>query len=276
LADEQLTIVPISFKQACRFVTDLHRHHKAPRGQKFAVGVIDSMGKLRGVATCGRPVARAYDDGLTLEVNRSCTDGCRNANSALYGAAWRVAVAMGYTRILTYTQEGETGASMRGAGWKVAGERKARKNWAESSGEKFYALRDPDGPGGVARTLWVKQSLCRELETALPLAWAADTSFDPENWTPDNPAYGQCAVTALVVNDLLGGQIAKGTVNGVEHYWNVLPGTEEEKDLTRHQFGKDCVASFECYVTTDWLLSDGSTTRRYQTLKRNIKKNVSN
>jgi hypothetical protein len=39
-------------------------------------------------------VARHYDDGLTLEVNRTCTDGTRNANSMLYGAVWRAAKAM--------------------------------------------------------------------------------------------------------------------------------------------------------------------------------------
>lgn len=267
-----LAIVPISFKQACKFVTRLHRHHKAPRGQKFAIGVIDPKGELRGVATCGRPVARAYDDGLTLEVNRSCTDGCPNANSALYGAAWRVAVAMGYTRILTYTQEGETGASMRGAGWVPVGERKARKNWAQSSGEKFASLRDPDGPGGVARTLWMKQALCRELELVLPQVWDASTSYNPSSWSKDNPALGQCAVTALVVNDLEGGQIISGTVNGFEHYWNLLP-SGKEKDLTREQFRDIAEVTITGMVTRDYLLETDSTANtRYQRLKRNLKR----
>ena len=152
-----LTVVPVSFRTACEFVAALHRHHKPPRGQKFAVGVIDGKGKLRGVATCGRPVARSYDDGLTLEVNRSCTDWCPNANSALYGAASRVAVAMGYARILTYTQDGECGSSLRGAGWQETATRAARGNWAQSGGSaKLQAMRDPDGPGGVARKLWMK------------------------------------------------------------------------------------------------------------------------
>jgi hypothetical protein len=37
-------------------------------------------------------------------------------NSALYGAAWRVARATGYHRLITYTQHGETGASLRATG----------------------------------------------------------------------------------------------------------------------------------------------------------------
>lgn len=41
----------------------------------------------------------------------------------LYGAAWRVAKALGYRRLITYTLPEEGGASLRGAGWKVVGER---------------------------------------------------------------------------------------------------------------------------------------------------------
>lgn len=149
----RLTVVPITFKTACEFVTRLHRHHKKPVGHKFSIGVIDESGELRGVAMVGRPVARAYDDGLTAEVNRTCTDGCPNANSALYGAAWRTAKAMGYTRLITYTQDGESGASLRGAGWSVVAQRAARGSWAESS-VQLREAKDPVGNGGVQRTLW--------------------------------------------------------------------------------------------------------------------------
>ena len=87
-----------------------------------------------GVATAGRPVARAFDDGYTLEVNRTCTDGTRNANSMLYGAIWRAGKAMGYRRCITYTQADETGASLRAKrGWVKVKELAARASWAESS-----------------------------------------------------------------------------------------------------------------------------------------------
>ena len=101
----------------------------------------------------GRPIARHYDDGLTAEVNRTCTDGTRNANSALYGASWRIAAAMGYRRLITYTQADETGASLTAAGWQRVRELPARKGWADSS-VALRALRDSVGTGGVARTLW--------------------------------------------------------------------------------------------------------------------------
>ena len=149
---ERLQIVPVSFRQAQAFVAEYHRHHKPPRGMKFCLGVAQGD-LLVGVATVGRPVARAYDDGFTLEVNRTCTDGARNANSMLYGAAWRAAKALGYRRIITYTEEGEHGASLRAAGYCVVAERPARGSWAESS-VLLRNLRDPVGAGGVQRTLW--------------------------------------------------------------------------------------------------------------------------
>lgn len=69
----------------------------------------------------GRPIGRYLDDGLTLEVNRCCTDGTKNACSMLYGAAWRAAKALGYKHLITYTRQSESGASLRAAGWKNDG-----------------------------------------------------------------------------------------------------------------------------------------------------------
>lgn len=149
----QLTVVPLTFRAAASFVAEHHRHHEPPRGTKFCIGVCDPEGVLRGVAMVGRPIARHLDDGLTAEVNRTCTDGCPNANSALYGAAWRIASAMGYRRLVTYTQAGESGASLTAAGWARVRELPARKGWADSS-VALRALRDAAGSGGVDRTLW--------------------------------------------------------------------------------------------------------------------------
>jgi hypothetical protein len=148
-----LRIVPLTFRDACDFVARFHRHHKAPCGAKFSLGVETEDGELHGVIIVGRPIARAFDDKRTAEVTRSCTDETKNANSCLYAAAWRVCREMGYTRLITYTQDGESGISLQTAGWKVVAERAARKGWRESS-VKLAALRDPVGSGGIARTLW--------------------------------------------------------------------------------------------------------------------------
>lgn len=148
-----LTVVPLTFRQACAFIELHHRHNPPPRGAKFTIGVADGEGKLRGVASAGRPVARHFDNGLTLEVNRTATDGCPNANSALYGACWRIARAMGYRRMITYTQGEETGVSVRAAGGVKVAELPARKSWAEHS-VALKAMRDPIGTGGVQRALF--------------------------------------------------------------------------------------------------------------------------
>jgi hypothetical protein len=144
-----LRIVPVSFREAAAFVSVHHRHHKPPRGMKFAVGVA-AGDELVGVAMVGRPVARFLDDGMTLEVNRTAVaDSERNANSMLYGAAWRAAKALGYRRLITYTQSGESGASLRGAGWRVIAELEPRPGWDRPS-----RARRSHGVDGIARLLW--------------------------------------------------------------------------------------------------------------------------
>lgn len=145
---ENLRLVPVSFANACAFVEMWHRHNKPPVGHRFSIGV--ALGdKLVGVAIIGRPVARHLDDGLTLEVTRTATDGTRNANSMLYGAAWRATKALGYGRLVTYTQTDEPGASLRAAGWRVIAFRPARKGWDRLSRPRndIDYIRSP-------RTLW--------------------------------------------------------------------------------------------------------------------------
>ena len=62
-----------------------------------------------------------------------------------------------------------------------------------------------------------------ELRLRFRDAWHADTSFAPADWSPDNPAFGQCAVTALIVQDLFGGELLRACIAGGSHYWNLLP-----------------------------------------------------
>lgn len=145
---EQLHLVPVSLADARGFVAMWHRHHGPPVGHKFSVGVARGD-VLVGVAIVGRPVARHLDDGLTLEVTRTATDGTAHANSMLYGAAWRAARALGYGRLVTYTQAGESGVSLRAAGWRVLAERPARRGWSCPS-----RPREARGNEGIPRTLW--------------------------------------------------------------------------------------------------------------------------
>lgn len=117
-----MTLRPIGLRTARKFVQDVHRHHDAPQGGKFALAAWhanqgEARERLVGVAIIGRPVSRMLDDGLTAEVLRVATDGTRNASSFLYGAAKRAAQAMGYRKVISYTLPEESGASLRAVGW---------------------------------------------------------------------------------------------------------------------------------------------------------------
>ena len=144
-----LRLVPVSLQQANDHVMAWHRHNDPVPGAKFCVGAADEDDVLRAVAIVGRPVASRFDDGMTLEVCRVATDGTRNANSLLYGASARAAFALGYRRLVTYTQADESGSSLRAAGWKVIAERPARRGWSVPS-----RRRDNTRYESVPRQLW--------------------------------------------------------------------------------------------------------------------------
>jgi hypothetical protein len=82
-----------------------------------------------------------------------------------------------------------------------------------------------------------------DIERVIRSGWSAQTCdpVDLPDWSPDNPARGQCGVTALVVQDLLGGDLLLADVHNVDgslqgvHYWNRF-ADGVELDLTREQF----------------------------------------
>lgn len=113
--------IPITFRQACDFINEHHRHHIAPQGMKFALGISNGQ-KLVGVLTAGRPVSRHRDDGLTLEITRLSVNAAYiHLCSKLYAAARRIAREMGYAVLITYTLEEETGASVKASGFQLMG-----------------------------------------------------------------------------------------------------------------------------------------------------------
>lgn len=165
-----LRIVPVNRDQAYAAIAAWHRHHSPPLGYRFALGCAEGE-RLVGVATAGRPVARALDDGLTIEVTRVATDGTRNACSMLYGACWRAARALGYSRAITYTHATESGASLRAAGWLHAATRSARRGW-DMPGRR----RDDSDYVAVDRLLWVIEAV-KSIE--LPSVWPAAAEDQP-------------------------------------------------------------------------------------------------
>lgn len=114
----RLFTVPLELAEANALVHQYHRHHKPAQGHRFSLGVVDHEGNLHGAAIIGRPVARlAGSPRDVLEVVRLVTDGTPNACSALYAAAARAGLAMGYKRIQTYILDEEPGTSLRASGW---------------------------------------------------------------------------------------------------------------------------------------------------------------
>lgn len=106
----------IPFRLACITVNRIHRHHRAPQGHKFSLGLFDRCAIL-GVAIVGRPVSRHLDDGKTLELTRMATTGAANACSKLYAAAARETRQRDYDRLITYTLASEPGTSLIAAGF---------------------------------------------------------------------------------------------------------------------------------------------------------------
>ncbi|KKW36447.1 MAG: hypothetical protein UY85_C0086G0004 [Candidatus Peribacteria bacterium GW2011_GWB1_54_5] len=49
------------------------------------------------------------------------------------------------------------------------------------------------------------------LEESIREAWSIDTCYPAsrKHWTPENPAIGHCAVTALVVHSFYGGSVCE-------------------------------------------------------------------
>lgn len=124
--------------------------------------------------------------------------------------------------------------------------------------------------------------LLDQVADAIRSSWSAETSNYAE-WSKDNPSAGQCAVTACVVQDYLGGDILNvralnsGGV-GMSHYFNIIDG--KIVDLTRGQFKSGTTFSKPAsktgnYATTrEYCLSFTVTNERYQILLSKVAKLV--
>ncbi|RJQ15551.1 hypothetical protein C4573_05320 [Candidatus Woesearchaeota archaeon] len=117
-----------------------------------------------------------------------------------------------------------------------------------------------------------------DLEYAIYASWNRGTSAKPERWNNNNPALGQCAVTALVVQDYLEGEIVWAEVSvdilKISHYFNLVDG--KEIDFTRSQFPQGTIVpkgiprTGHCETTREYVLSYPSTVQRYKSLKRSV------
>lgn len=115
-------------REANAFVERLHRHHGRAVGHKWSLAAYKD-GRLCAVAIVGRPSWRYLDDGNTLEVTRLCSDGTRNACSALYAACARRTKREGYAKIITFTLQSEPGTSLIAAGWELEATKAGKPRW---------------------------------------------------------------------------------------------------------------------------------------------------
>ena len=114
---------------------------------------------------------------------------------------------------------------------------------------------------------------------ALEKSWSAETSYDPNNWSIENPARGQCAVSSLMMQDFFGGEIVRFAAesNGVheKHYANIIEGVMI--DVTRSQYPDTAVLVISnpdlgnFSSLRERMLSDDDTKRRYELLKKRVK-----
>ena len=82
----------------------------------------------------------------------------------------------------------------------------------------------------------VATSRLHPLRQTLARCWRADTAYGSANWSADTPSAGQCAITAVLVQELLGGTIHKMMVGEASHYYGRIGG--RVVDLTADQFSE--------------------------------------
>ena len=124
--DFKLDVRPVSFAAMRAFVGRYHRHCAPPVTWRFGAAIHNGWTQI-GVLSVGSPVAPAYMNRGWVEVNRLCIRPDTapqlvwNACSQLYGHAAREAERRGFNKIITYTRQDESGASLRAVGWECEG-----------------------------------------------------------------------------------------------------------------------------------------------------------
>lgn len=115
-----------------------------------------------------------------------------------------------------------------------------------------------------------------EFKKLLSECWNKDTCSPglKDNWSEDNPSLGQCAITALIVNDYFGGKIMRCMSSSGSHYYNIID--DKVVDLTVEQFlGEIPLYEEGQERTREYLLSNSDTENRYKKLLYNLKQSIS-
>jgi len=103
---------------------------------------------------------------------------------------------------------------------------------------------------------------------ALVKSWSLETAVQ---WTAENPASGQCNVTAAVIHDVFGGDILRTRLPGVWHYYNRIDS--RRFDLTDSQFTApgalfEAPGSYDDELSSPGAAMTGIPQREFDTLKK--------
>ena len=115
----------------------------------------------------------------------------------------------------------------------------------------------------------------QNLRRLLMISWKEDTCSHGlrDFWNESNPSLGQCAITALIVNDFFGGKIMRCMASSGSHYYNLIDG--KIVDLTVEQFlGEIPEYEFGEERTREYLLSNEDTKNRYLMLLKRIRSSM--
>jgi hypothetical protein len=142
----------VSLREAFRFIASHHRHHLPPQGGIVALGLWQGD-RLVGVGVLGRPVSRELQSQGAVELTRACVlpdlprigPHASGAASALDSRMRRLAQALGFVRLVTYTLPEESGASLRADGWQSDLKLVGGGEWSRPSRERGVA-RHPTSP----------------------------------------------------------------------------------------------------------------------------------
>lgn len=117
----------------------------------------------------------------------------------------------------------------------------------------------------------VKSKLLSKVEQALATSWGEDTSAG--GYSVEVPATGQCAVTALVLQDYLGGALMRTMVGAVSHYW-LRTDEGRDIDLTASQFDEPVAYAAGVVRERAYVLSFPATVERYTLLSARVRESL--
>lgn len=134
-------MVPITVKQALRYVKQWHRHLPNLQGGLFAAAISNGS-EIVGVGIAGNP-AREWQGSGRVVITRVAVHETPNGCSMIYGALSRAAKALGYREVWTYTLPEEPGTSLRAAGFEDMGLTKGEEYDRPSRSRKPAVRPDP-------------------------------------------------------------------------------------------------------------------------------------